>query len=793
MNDTIRVVQYIVTGNALQDGECGFGDLLCRACSIHTAIVLVALGLAVWLWYRHRRMVRKSMLPTVLLWSSVVVFVFGTAVYAVGSLQSERMGFCDALYTIPSAIISSLGMFFYQDDISELTDTAKTNSIFMACYSLAHFFAAVIMSFVVLRLLGMRIVYWFRLKNCHPKRLYVFWGISPQAMTLAESIHDESKNKGRGVGDIVFVNTVEEEREENNAFRLLDIIRTKGSIDEKADEMGAMLVNCYEDIADSRVCKGDSLDGAVRRGARLNYLAKALAKACELHLFFLSDNEDRNINSASNVIKIIEAECNKDPQRHKRRTHVYCHAHHSAKTQEMDFHDIVKFDTEPMVHVIDSSALAVANLKKNVEDCPVSFVEIDKETATVKSDFRALIIGFGETGEETLKFLYEFGAFVDDKGEKTPFHCTVIDEKASRLEGDFYTKAPALTNLTDIKIDKVVIEKQIRFKECPIGSKAYWDVVRKEIEDGLNYVMVSVGDDNTGLNAAVDICRQAAMWRKETDGKLNIYIRCSRQENYERIHSSVMKKRKYYAESNITLKVFGDFGDVFNYKTIVDDTVLKDAKRYNWEYSKTCSGKENPNPAKVPTCSEMRGMDLCWIEQLKLIRTQRKPTIWNIEDSIRRRDQNMSNVFHIDTKMYILDKVGMDVDYWRGKDLDKVLERQDDKDNNGKEYKTPYYIHLPDKEKLMLTNIARLEHERWMAASRMQGWQSTENSTEEKDERQKLHNDMRSWDTLRSEGAERLKTQAYDCAVVDTTIKIMIEDIITNDRQRNSTATYRAR
>lgn len=769
MTDTIRVIQYILAGNAAQDSGCGFFHLFGRACSVHAAIVVVALGLAVWLWYRHRRMVRRLMCPTVLLYMSAGVFLLGTAVYTVGSLQSDRMGFCDAVYTIPSAIISSLGMFFYQDDISELTDAAKTNSLFMALYSLAHFLAAVIMAFVVLRLLGMRIVYWFRLKRLakHPKRLYVFWGISPQAMTLAKSIHDEGKEKGRGYGDIVFVNTVEEEREDNNAFRLLDIIKMNGSIDEKVDEMDAMLVNCYEDIANDTICKGSALDEAIRRGTKLGNLANAIERASELHLFFLSDNEDRNINSASNVIKIIEAEYGEDLRQQKRRTHVYCHARHSAKTQEMDFHDIVKFDMEPTVHVIDSSALAVAGLKKNVEDCPVSFVEIDKDTATVKSAFRSMIIGFGETGEETLKFLYEFGAFVDKRGEKTPFHCTIIDEKAARLDGDFFVKAPAFTESKK--------EEEIRFEECPIGSKAYWDVVKNEIVGGLNYIMVSVNDDDMGFNAAVQICRQAVAWRKETAPQLNIYIRCSRQENYERLSSIAQETNGRCVLSHIKLKVFGDIGNVFNYKTIVDDTDLKRAKKYNWEYSNHEVSEEmlkSTNILIAPTASETSEINLCWIEQLKLLRTKGKSTIWNIEDSIRRRDQNLSNVLHAATKMHILEQAGMGVDYWIGKDL----ERQRRKDEKGEEYKTPCYLHLSDKEKLALINIARLEHQRWIAASLLQGWKPTVNSTDEKDEHRKLHNDIRSWDTLRSEGTERLKAQGYDCDVVDTTIRIMIEE-----------------
>lgn len=426
----------------------------------------------------------------------------------------------------------------------------------------------------------------------------------------------------------------------------------------------------------------------------------------------------------------------------------------------MDYHDIVKFHKEPKVHVIDSSALAVTQLKRSVADCPVAFVSVDGATATVSSPFRSLIIGFGETGAETFDFLYEFGAFVDSKGNKSPFHCTIIDENASRLDGDFFTACPGLEKYNDEKMGKEIEEKGIRFEECPIGSLLYWNVVKEEIEKDVNYIMVSVNDDDIGFNAAVNICNKAVQWRNGNSKKLNVYVRCAKQKNYERILNVAKDMEGRYG--NISLKVFGDINEIFNYATIVDDTVLKHAKKYNWEYSKHEIGKETLAYIKNNLDANFfkaGDMDLCWIDKLKLIRTLKESSISNIEDSIRRRDQNISNVLHAATKMYILGKTGSGIRYWKDKNLDR-------------EKDTPYYKNLSEEDKTKLINVARLEHERWMAASLLQGWQPTENSTEDKDELHKRHNDIRPWDELRSAGAERLKVQGYDCDVVDTTIAL---------------------
>jgi hypothetical protein len=58
--------------------------------------------------------------------------------------------------------------------------------------------------------------------------------------------------------------------------------------------------------------------------------------------------------------------------------------------------------------------------------------------------------------------------------------------------------------------------------------------------------------------------------------------------------------------------------------------------------------------------------------------------------------------------------------------------------------------------------MAILEHERWISAHSLIGYQYGES----KDIVKKTHPDMQPWDKLSEE------TRSYDCKVVDTTIKI---------------------
>lgn len=77
---------------------------------------------------------------------------------------------------------------------------------------------------------------------------------------------------------------------------------------------------------------------------------------------------------------------------------------------------------ENKLKLIDDSRAAVTQLKMEPEKThhPIDFVDIDKERGCVTSKFKALIVGFGSTGQDALRFLYEYSAFADEHGDKSP-------------------------------------------------------------------------------------------------------------------------------------------------------------------------------------------------------------------------------------------------------------------------------------------------------------------------------------------------------------------------------------
>lgn len=735
MNDTTNFVNHAAQYAASCTNDTTYTsilDIFERSGSWNTLIVIALLVLLCVFSYIRRRKIKEISYTKVFVFTGFV-FIAGVVIYTVGALQSERMGFWDAVYTIPSAIISSLGMFVYQDDISELSDKAKHCSEFMAAYSVVHLFAAVITSLIMIKWLGMLVYYKCRLLvlSRKPSDLYVFWGINPQSLALAQSI----KEKDFRDTNIVFVNTIDDGEESSvSIHRLLDIIKLKSDVDKQITEMGATVTNCYVSMDDSPFNDIKlGLEDFLRRYAKLTQLSKMVGHAKSLHIFFLSSDEAKNINVMGNITSIAE----KDET--DRLTHLYCHARRSALTQVFENKDLLSDKKDLHLHIIDSAQLSIQGLRSNVKDCPVNFVDIDKENAAVCSPFNSMIIGFGETGEEAFNFLYEFGAFVDEKGKKTPFRCTIIDIQATSLRENLESKAPALREENTKGIDC------LNFVDAEMGGKGFWPTVEKEIRNGVCYIVLSINDDNACLNTAVEICSRAMRWRAADAKPLNVYVRCYNPQNYAQMQSVAQDMGKHY--EGISLKIIGGINDIFSYETIVDEKYLKEAKEYNWEYSK----------------HKHEDIEVDWNDGIKIQRTKDDPTIGNIEDSIRRIQQNISNALHKDTKIYILSRAGYTPVYWAEKDLKHAP------------HKT-HYKHLTDKEERVLHNIARLEHERWMASMKLQGWRPTIHSTDDRDVRQKLHEDMRPWDELRSEGEQRQEVQSYDCDVVDTSIRLKIID-----------------
>ena len=312
-------------------------------------------------------------------------------------------------------------------------------------------------------------------------------------------------------------------------------------------------------------------------------------------------------------------------------------------------------------------------------------------------------------------FLYEFSTFVDENACRIPGRYVVMDKDVTNLSGGFYAKAPALQ-----------YNKEIRFVGCSINDEQYWKELTV-LTSTLNYVIISAGDDNIGINTAVNICQMAHKdIRRDRTNRLSVFVRSYDMDNYHRIKKVADDVNGLYARENILIEVFGHVNQIFTYDLIVNNRILREAKQYNYIYE-----------GATGTIEE------AWKTVLGIEDNPKDYTITDIEEIGRKQDQNICNSLHKATKNFILHK----------------------------------YDEFDNPSDLLLTRLAQLEHERWIAYSKLHGWQilpHAQRNGETKDKEHKLHTDICHWNDIRAWSKdEQEDTRSYDYRVVD--VSIMLE------------------
>ena len=141
-----------------------------------------------------------------------------------------------------------------------------------------------------------------------------------------------------------------------------------------------------------------------------------------------------------------------------------------------------------------------------------------------------------------------------------------------------------------------------------------------------------------------------------------------------------------------------------------------------------------------------------FMEMKRLMETKSMSRYHAIYDINRRIRQNVSNVQHRNTKLILM---GLD-----GKDAVSRLECYAEWIAARNEGSVGYPC--SDAEKILLHNLARVEHERWIASHKLMGYIYNKVN----DCVQKHHCCLCPWEALDA------VTQSYDCNVVDTTLRL---------------------
>lgn len=541
--------------------------------------------------------------------------------------------------------LSSMEMFVSHSDLIEVNEELHENATYMALFALTHFCAVAISAIFILRLFGFRLLSWIEVVllymwswmrgDCN---YYVMFGVNANTLTLAKSIRQKRKFERQC---IIFINMPEKGHSHaSTRFSFSHFFHSDSNgVDKYLEDMelmGALLFNSTSSFDNvglnlKKLKECDvfnvfrALDYSWIVSAPLQKLLRNAAtgkdKKNKVDFFFLSDEEKENLIAVSFLQKL-----QREQIEYKYSTfNCYCHARKNQKNSAMFNDGTLAY----RVHLVDTSSLAVLELKKVNDYHPVNYVDKDTNLGTVKTTFTGMVIGFGETGRDAFRFMYEFSSFVkDNQGNASAKKIHIIDKKIDELKADFLTDAPALKHSSDIEW----------WNATSNHSEVFWTKLGSVIQD-INYVVVAVKDDEEAVDMAISIFEYAYRYRENLDCfKIFVRLRNSIYEDFLCTH------RDFFD----IIVPFGSLEKAFSYNVINDDVLEKAAKRFKYRYD--ILNNEHYTSSYV---SEEEGAEDVWLKRRlsyqgatdKFKRKESEIKVWYQEE------QDRSNAWHIYTKV----------------------------------------------------------------------------------------------------------------------------------------------
>ncbi len=689
-------------------------------------------------------------LETIIKYAAVIIFIGGYVVYFIGFTKgAEGEGTAGSwMAFVFRPIISSLEMFVSHSDLLEVAPEMKENALYMTFFSFFHFAAISITGIIAVYYLGARTISWIkwnRLLITHNKigNLHIFFDANDASMHLAENIRNNDINGKRDAVLLYTCKQADAHGGEEGLGGMLNLFSGRKDMLFKAYSMKMFIKRLNVQLYQYK-----EKDIIKKLG-----LTKGILLAESVNLYFLSEDENANILSS---LKIKNDLLFSDKSLKNKRVRLFCRS--SRGGANVIFENHTKSVVETVI--VDNSYLSVWSLRTlpvyvNGEpkpfffaSHPVNFIDTNPDEGLALSPFHAAIFGFDETGQETLRFLYEYGQFIypDEMGENN-FTCDVFDANLDKLKGRFITQYPRLGQS----------DSGIVWHNSDNRSTDFWERLRANI-DSLNYVVLAMGDDEKDMTLAVDIFNMAQRYRKDELNHFGIFVRSydlaneQRLEEIASVHANRGKKVIY---------VFGKMSDLYTRNRICDDKLENAAALFSYVYGNIENSDDNTIEISNETIQKAKDV---WYERHNASRGSYDKYL----DVLRSESQDLSNAYHIYTKMKM---VGYD------ELRDTVLETSGSSYVSLKRYKN-----LP-----FVANLARLEHKRWCASHYAMGYMPMTEEQYQKnsstcDVIHKTHRCLVSWDKLND--FKEAPYQYYDELVVTTSFGLFynkeIDDVYRN-------------
>lgn len=670
------------------------------------------------------------------LWTVLSCLTAGVLIYYYGYDYAGT--YKNGLTLLLRSILSSFEMFLSKSNLIGIAENCKNSHWYMLAFACVHTVAVVLSAIFAVACFGRRIMYWVKSKIwgyvLTNQTTYVFWGLNERSYMLARDLYKNRMSRER----IIFVDFPDEKDESNKSqgfSGLIGLLSFKLKVIRQLKDINYILYRSFgrpSELSDKVNDIFDELD--------LMPLRRILRNSQNRKYFIFTDNESSNLRAAINLLKYDEFTDN---------TIIYCAVRKTRFTTQLLEHYKGK------LVIVDDSRIAVTALKKREVEysTPIDYVTIDKNNAAVTSVFTAMVIGFGTTGQDALRFLYEFSALPDENGNKQKVRIDVIDTKMDTIEGDFRQEVPAIdyikVNDRPLEYDKMhndIIRREVVLRKMDVGSDKFYKLL-SDLVDSLNYVVISTGDDDRNLSIASYILEFMVRNRKIDQDRFRVFVRLYNENNrikYESAKEVFAKMCDDYNNHGLNKNnpqffktpfvFFGNPKSLYTKSIIVGNSLEEDAKIFQEEYRKAVND------------------DTTW-EQ----RREEANDAYSFRALYRKEGQDKANSMHRYTKERLLGIYGNNKEVVCYDEWKDVLKATDSDNIEQKQWK----------HRLIQASIC--EHLRWNAAHLMMGYVPMSNEKAKyfdpsADEQRKEHRYLQHWNEL------NIETQGYDYGVVKTTI-----------------------
>lgn len=682
------------------------------------------------------------------------------------SLSSETSIVGNELQVALVSILSSLELFFgqthlYDGIISGVIFTRPALlCAFITVYTFSVLFTGVLLFKFITKRWDSRFWLWWHSKkaNASDKRNHIFFGINRYSIMLGKDI----LHSNEAFGKIVYVDFPGED-ENISDFSVSDLFsnlfrRSDDRLDEdlRSDER-VIILKAKKHLKDTPGSENPMKE------IGLSGLKKWLDNE-KNQCFILSENESDNLLSLNAIART--------------KIEVFCHARKEGIIIQMErFYRASSDLISSRIHFVDSTFLAVETLKRkeNLDLQPVRFVDIAKDkdgrkAGYVTSPFNAMILGFGETGQEMLRFMYEFGAFVGKDNEQSESNIMVFDSDLQRLKGLFLSQCPALEGSSRIKWEELQFDTQgtISTEGIRVDSTEFWKEYSDQL-DNLNYVVIALGDDRVNTEIGIRLME----YRLQKGKSLDKFIILVRLTNRGSQYAQMLEfYDKYYCKGMKKLRSFGEDELIWKYEILTRASLHQEAEAYYAAYV-NASGEKT-----LRTWSERRedilgirgrrvmidpktGKETESPEKFEKYKKKRENKLSNLIELHRKEGQDYANCLHSATKLELCDRRFYDTT-----DIaDKIPETL-----------TPGIAHYPEKgnEYNVLEKLAIGEHIRWVASHEVMGctYADERNELFKKNEYMVPYAKIPqvAWDWGTGDKVDQI--QHYDWIVVKTTLRL---------------------